>query len=147
MLSQNLTREQEELKICALALYWGEGAKSLRARVVDVANSDPALLQLFLRFLREVVHVNETRLRVYLYCFIDQDVVKLKEFWSEKLQISQQQFSKPYIRPTVYNNSRRMHYGVAHVRYNDVQLLKYILFEIENLKLWAGCRAVKCSRL
>lgn len=139
--------QKETLEIAALSLYWGEGAKSLRAGVVDLVNSEVEMLQLFLEYLRKVVLVDEKRLRVYLYCFEDQDCKKLKKFWSEKLSIPLKQFTRPYIRCRTINTGRSMSYGVAHVRYNDKKLLKEILSKIEKMKLWAGCRAVKCTRL
>ncbi len=120
--------------MCALALYWGEGAKSIRARVVDIANSEPAVIKIFLRYLREVVKVNEERLRVYLYCFDDQDVNALMDFWSDQLRIPRSQFVKPYIRAGGSERTRKMAFGVAHVRYNDKRLLEDILKQIEELK-------------
>ena len=126
-----------------MGLYWGEGAKSLEAGVVDIANSDPAILKIFLRFLREIIGVEERRLRVYLYCFADQDVGALIGFWSEELGIPETQFTKPYVRDRFVSAKRRMPYGVAHVRYNEKRLLIHILSEIEVLKTWAVTKAVK----
>lgn len=105
------------------------------------------MLQVFLRYLCEVVHVDERRLRVYLYCFEDQDVEALKAYWSSALDIPLDQFTKPYIRPFGHLRTRRMSYGVAHIRYNEKKLLLDILAKLERMKTGAVCRAVKCSRL
>src|SRR3989338_2091623 len=144
---KELTAEQERLRIVALGLYWAEGSKCLRARTVDLANCDPEMVKLFLRYLREVLVVDERRLRVYLYCFADQDARKLCKFWSLVLKVPPSQFQKPYIRPLKGTRDRVMPHGVAHIRYSDMVLLRYILGEIEKLRVWAGGRAVKCTRL
>lgn len=138
---------QRDLEACAIGLYWGEGAKSLAAGVVDLANSDPGVLQVFLRYLREIVRIDERRLRVYLYCFDDQDVESLKRFWSIELGIPVSQFTKPYIRAGGSIRTRKMPYGVAHVRYNEKKLLLEILAKIERLKAWAVTKAVNWGRL
>ena len=135
--------ETEQLRICALALYWGEGAKSLRARVVDIVNSDPAVIKIFLRFLREIVRVNEQKLRVYLYCFSDQDIGELLRFWSSELRIPLEQFTKPYVREAGEFRTRKMPHGVVHLRYNDKKLLERLLGEIDGIKSWVGTEAVK----
>ena len=118
--------------ICALALYWGEGAKN--RRVVDLANSDSDILKVFLRYLREILEVDESRLRVYLYCFDSQKVTDLIKYWSNQLNIPIEQFSKPYIVQGRKNKEDKMLHGLAHVRYNDKRLLEYLLKEIRKLK-------------
>ena len=143
---ETLTHDENCLKIAALALYWGEGYKGERSNTVDLANSDPAIIKVFLRFLREILHVDELRLRVYLYCFSDQDTTDLIRYWSGELGIPRSQFQKPYIRP-MEPSIRKMRYGLVHVRYSDKRLLEYLVQEIKQMKLWAGCRAVKCTRL
>lgn len=134
---RTLSREQEKLKYLALGLYWGEGAKT--GQMLDIANSDPKVIKLFLKYLRETLYVQESKLRVYLYCFDTQDVNQLIRFWSQELQIYRIQFTKPYIKKTHQRLRRVCEYGTAHLRYHDVRLLKYILNEISLVweKLWA----------
>lgn len=47
--------------VAGVALYAGEGSK--RDRLVQFANSDPAMIRFFCRWLREVFEIDETRLR------------------------------------------------------------------------------------
>lgn len=117
----------ELLLTSALMLYLGEGAKT--RNTVDFANSDPQILKVFIKFLREICRVNESKLRIYLYCFADQDVGSLQDFWAKQLGINKKQFTKPYIRDIHNGNdySRRMPCGVVHIRYNDKRLLEKIL--------------------
>ncbi len=119
----------------------------MRAGQVDIANSDAGILKIFLRFLREILKIDESRLRVYLYCFTDQNLEELMQYWSKELVIPRNQFIRPYIREKTDSSERRMSNGVAHVRVSDKMLLAYLLDEIDRLKSWAGGRAVKCTRL
>ncbi len=79
-LRQDLTSEQERLRIAGLMLYWAEGAKGRHS--VDLANADPKVISVFLRFLREVCGVAELRLRVYLFIYEGQDPEPIRQYWS-----------------------------------------------------------------
>ncbi|OGM96426.1 MAG: hypothetical protein A3B86_03145 [Candidatus Yanofskybacteria bacterium RIFCSPHIGHO2_02_FULL_38_22b] len=120
-----LSRSEEKLLIAAVMLYYGEGAKT--GQCVDFANSDPLMLKIFLKFLREICGVKETRLRFYLYCFSNQNTNALIRYWCDFLNISRENFTKPYIRKADINLKRTTKYGVLHIRYSDLRLLRKIL--------------------
>ncbi len=94
-LRQHLTEEQTRLRNAGLMLYWAEGAKG--GGTVDLANTDPKLVLIFLRFLREICGVAESRLRVFLYAYEGQDVTAIRNYWVQLMQISPAKFLKPYI--------------------------------------------------
>jgi hypothetical protein len=103
-------------------LYWAEGGKSTAG--LDFVNSDPAMIRVFLNFLRCVCGVDESRLRVYLYCYADQDSKELIGFWSASTKIPEHQFTKPYVRSDFSESKKgKLRYGVVHIRYSDVRLL------------------------
>jgi len=109
-------------------LYWAEG--TLKGTTVDFVNSDPQMVKVFLRFLREVCGVDNSRLRIYLYAYAYQDLNKLKSYWSSLTGVPLSQFTKPYVRIGNVNTcGRKLLYGLVHVRYNDKKLL-------ENIKIW-----------
>ena len=120
-----VTAQEKDLFIAGLMLYLGEGAKT--RNTVDFANSDPRLLKIFIKFLREICGVDETKMRFYLYCFSNQDSEYLKNFWKGELKVSINQFTKPYIKENATTKTRIIAYGVLHIRYNDKRLLEKIL--------------------
>ena len=123
---KSLSTKDRELLVAGTMLYYGEGAKT--GTTVDLANSDPNILKLFLKFLRNICGTDERRLRFYLYCFSNQNKVQLIKFWCKYLGISKNNFTKPYVRNTRQGNiSRKMPYGVLHIRYSDKKLLNKIL--------------------
>lgn len=135
-LKEKLTTEQERLKMVGIALYWGEGYKTEKSSGIDLANSDVAMVLVFLRFLREICVVEEKRLRVLLYCYSNQDSQKLVKFWSKSTKIPTKQFTKPYVRKD-FNNAMldKMPYGMVHIRYSDKKLLAVVKNWIEDTKL------------
>ena len=129
-LKQYLSLAEKELKIAGTMLYWTEGGKAnpkSRLWTVDFANSNPKMIKLFLKFLREICGVDEKRLRIYLYCYADQNANVLRKYWRKLTNIPLAQFTKPYIRKDFLpEKSGKMKYGLVHIRYCDKKLLLQI---------------------
>jgi hypothetical protein len=125
LVKNRLSIFDEKLKMAGVLLYWGEGAK-LRGKNagIDFANSNPEMIAVFLNFLRKICRVNEQKLRVYLYCYSNQDIESLLKYWYKITNIPLSQFSKPYVRSNFsLEKIGRMKYGMIHVRYADKKLL------------------------
>jgi len=134
-LKKSLTAQEKELKLLGIVLYWGEGYKVKNGNTVDFANSDPAMISVFVKFLRVVCGVTEERLRVYLYCYSNQNPTELIKYWSQLSGIPSKQFSKPYVRNDYkLGKEDKMRYGLIHVRYNDKKLWLVIMQWIEEYK-------------
>ncbi len=122
-----LSANEKELVIAGAMLYWGEGSQSDNADIVDLANSKPEIISIFLKFLRTIYNINETKLRAYLYCYSNQNPKKLINFWEKLTKIPKRQFTKPYIRKDFKpEKSGKMKHGLLHVRYYDKKLLNTI---------------------
>lgn len=64
------TISKHELMLIGAALYWAEGCKEKSHNIgqgIDFANTDPEMVKVFLRFLREVLDVSDERIRLSLY--------------------------------------------------------------------------------
>ena len=122
---EKFSPKERDLLVAGLMLYYGEGAKT--GHTVDFANSDPMLLGLFLKFLKDICGIDEKKLRFYLYCFSDQKSKSLIRFWCSHLGVEPGQFTKPYVRSTLNKGKRTMANGVLHIRYSDKRLLEKIL--------------------
>ena len=134
-IKKKLTLKEEALKIIGVTLYWGEGYKTEKSSGIDLANSDVAMVSVFLRFLREVCYVDEKRLRVLLYCYSNQNPKQLVSFWSKVTKIPLKQFTKPYVRKD-FNHAMigKMPRGMVHIRYADKKLLEVVKSWIEGYK-------------
>jgi len=119
-------------EIILAMLYWGEGFKGhtkSHLATVDFANSDPEMIKLYIRVFRNMYEFNEKKLRVLLYCYSNQNIPSLINFWSRLTKIPKSQFTKPYVRTDSRENVRVMKYGLIHIRYSD----KKLLIDIKNL--------------
>lgn len=128
-----------ELQSILAMLYWGEGYKGNKefpSRIVDFTNSDPDMVRLFLSTLRALYFVDEKKFRIQLYCYSDQNVGNLIKYWSGQTSIPRRQFIKPFIRNDFNSKSRKMLYGMVHIRYQD----KKLLLEIINLINYFRCK-------
>jgi hypothetical protein len=91
------TEEDRQLFHLALGLYIGEGRK--RGHDVSLSNTDPNVIRVFLKFLREICGVNETRLWAWINIFDDQDLAKAQRYWQDAARLPKSQFYKTIIRP------------------------------------------------
>lgn len=129
-LKKNLSGNETRLKIAGTFLYWAEGAKAAGKNCgIDFANSNPEMIKIFLKFLRQICQIDERKLRVYLYCHSNQDIENIKKYWYNLTNIPETQFSKPYIQSNFAPaKSNKMKHGLAHIRYAD----KKLLYQIDN---------------
>lgn len=135
IIKNNLTPEEETLKIAGSMLYWAEGYKKNNYSSVSFSNSDPKMIKVFLRFLRLVCGVQEKRLRALLFLFKDQDELSLKQYWSKITKIPTNQFNASYVKSSktdIGSYKRKSKYGTLLLRYSDKKLLKQILSWIEQ---------------
>jgi hypothetical protein len=149
-IKENLSIAEEKLKIAGIMLYWAEG--TLKGNTIDFTNSNPEMIKVFLKFLREVCGIKEERLRVYLYAYPCHKLEELKTYWRNITKVSLRQFTKPYIRNSNLNlSNRKLPYGLIHIRYNDKKLLEiirsWIKEYINNCNQGAGTQAAKGDRL
>ena len=91
-------KEFEKLKddplfVAGLMLYWGEGDKTKRP-TVKFANSDPRMVALFYRFLKNCIRVPPTKIRAHLLLYPDLKDEMQKTFWHRATGIPQSQFWK-----------------------------------------------------
>lgn len=142
----NLTQKEKDLRMAGLMLYWAEGSKWQGETKIDFANSNPEMIKIFLKFLREIYVIQEKKLRVYLYCYENQAPGKLVNFWSGLTKIPKEQFTKPYVRLDYKENKKdRMKYGLVHIRYHDKKLFLHVMDSIQkNINnLTEGTKVVK----
>ena len=131
VLKRDLSQKEKSLKLAGVMLYWAEGAKG--GGTVKFVNSDPAMIKLFLRFLREVCGIYEDRLKLLIHLYPDQDAGTLKEFWSSVTGVPENNFYRSYVhigKTGTYKNKSL--YGTLAVNYSDKKLLTQIIFWIKE---------------
>jgi len=88
------TLSKYELKLVGATLYWGEGYKNQKrkSKSVQLSNSDPYLVTLFLRFLREILKIPEEKLNVSLHVHPNINEKSTIKFWSKITGIPSERF-------------------------------------------------------
>ncbi len=127
---------QRELKLIGIALYWAEGYKTDRARGVEFTNSDPAMIQLMIRWFQEICGVPKNKIRIRMQSHNPENIKKCTGFWSIRTGIPVEQFTKPYIKisPTSQQKvGNLLEHGVCHIRISDSRLLTKIRGWINGL--------------
>ncbi len=140
---QQLTRQQWELTIAGLMLYWAEGSKS--AQAVRLANLDGRMLQLFARFLREVCHVEEKRLSVYVRVHRQFPIHAAKRYWARLLRLSASQVLV-YPHTDLRSKAERQwsRYGLATLEFHNTKFKHWLDSAIEQyITRWVGQHATR----
>jgi transcriptional regulator with XRE-family HTH domain len=120
------TLDDRELLVAGLGLYAGDGAKG--DKEVKFANSNPALIAFFCRWLRTFFDPDEDRLRVILYLHQGLDLDAAERHWVSVTGIPATQFSKPFRAEADASIRTTKHvHGCAHVGYSCSRTQRTIL--------------------
>lgn len=135
----------QELKLIGIALYWAEGYKRPiiykgRERThhpVALTNSDPHLIALFLKFLREICGVLDKQIKadIRIYKHLNEKV--LLRFWQGVTKLPEANFGKVYYGISKSSLGKRpfnrLPYGTILIRVNNTPLFHKIMGWIEGL--------------
>ncbi len=126
---------KNDLKIIGCMLYLGEGAKTSRGSA-KLANSDPDIIKITMRFFREICNVPESKFRVHIHTFDNADVNETEKYWSKITGIPRTQFYKTYIKQSIASLKKRktLPHGTCDVCVNNTELFLTIMGWIEKIK-------------
>src|SRR5712692_1236748 len=83
--------------LCGIMLYAGEGTKSLSSGRVELANSDPGILRLYINFI-EALGIPVARLKARIQLHRMDDELEAQELWSKELGLNSTQFARPLLK-------------------------------------------------
>lgn len=121
-INNGLSLDKNTLKIIAAIIYWCEGSKYPSTNKVDLTNSDPILLQLFIKLLRDNFRLDESKFRIKLQIHSNQNPELIKNYWSRLLNIPKSQFIKPTITASGGKKHRKVYMGTCTIRYSDYKI-------------------------
>lgn len=131
-IKNSLTEKDKELFLAGLMLYWAEGSRRNK-HVIQLANLDFRMLQLFARFLKEICNIREDKLclTVQLYKSFNTDITK--NYWSKKLGIPANFISVNIHSDKRSNpNSQWSEFGIARIEVRNVKLKQWIDSELDK---------------
>ena len=118
------------LEIAGLCLFWAEGGR-FRKRV-EFTNTDPEMIKLFLRFLREVCNVSEAALRCRIQLHDESKYKRAIQFWSQVTSILPSQFRRRFLKPDKGGKPKHP-LGIASIYYNDTALYEKLNLRIAQI--------------
>jgi hypothetical protein len=84
---------ERELWFIGIALYWAEGAKTLRGGV-QFSNSDPRTIQLMMEFFRKCCNIPKEKFRGHIFLHPHLNSEKAEKYWHNISRIPLNQFYK-----------------------------------------------------
>ncbi len=125
--------KKESFFVAGLMLYLGEGDKRNRVRV-GLANTDPAIIQFFVKWLKEFLGVDKEKIRVELHLYENMNIEAERMFWKKITGLPKEQFYKTQIRKLqknsfTYKESHR--HGTCSIIVTNVEKKRKIMMAIK----------------
>ncbi len=138
-----LPLSKRELYLLGLFLYWGEGAK-VHSSGVSLNNTDPGVVQFFLFWLTKIIGIEKKKIKVAVHLYSDMDINKSLNYWSKILNISRNQFIKPYVKKNKRSklDQKGFGFGTCGLYIYNSKLKEKILAGIEVVKNYCQKRII-----
>lgn len=141
---ENLT--EFHLLLIGAVLYWAEGYKRLKiirgrevtAHVLSLTNSDPAIVAVFIAFLKRVLKVPPEKILVEMRLFKHLDEEATIRYWIRVTGLPRSQFGKPAYPVSISSRGKRpfnrLPYGTVQVIVSDTQMFYRVMGFIDGVK-------------
>lgn len=124
LISQTSLKQADKFLIAAL-IYECEGAKTDKSSL-EFTNSDPLLIKIFLKLLRETFQLDESKFRVIMHLHSYHSEKAEKQFWSKVTNIPEGKFYKAY-QKVESGNAKAGYRGCVQIKYFDVTIKRTLL--------------------
>lgn len=111
---------KRDLLLIGTALYWAEGTKAVSktSPAFSFSNSDPKMIKVCMRFIREVLHVEEKDIGGGIHIYPTTDIVAARKFWAAVTGILASKF---YVITQISRSSKgirenKLPNGTLHIR-------------------------------
>lgn len=104
--------DNESLNLIGITLYWAEGSKQKvhdPSKEVIFSNSDPYMIKIYLKWLRECLLISEDRIvfEIYIHKSHNKSVQNLAKYWSVITGFPKKSFSKVYYKENKIHSLRK----------------------------------------
>lgn len=130
-------KEKNLLHACSCMLYWAEGHKKNNKNTVAFSNSNPSMVRLFLRFLKEQFDVPEQKISININCYTDiKGSKEIESYWLRELGLPESCLRKTMINKiSKASHNKRvgyLEYGTCRLVVNDTSIINHIYGAIEE---------------
>ncbi len=128
----NKVQINNSLSLSLLAImYWCEGSKEDRS--IRFTNSDPNLIRMFLRIMRENFQIDEKRITISLHIHDYHDEQQTINFWSKITSVPAIQFNKVFLKKSDHDYQKTGYKGCIRINYHDEYITRVILLFAKKL--------------
>ncbi len=107
-------------------LYLGEGMKK---KETALGNSDPLIVKFFVKCLKNIFNVDESKIACELHLRSDQDDIEMKKYWAHELSLPLGQFKKSSFDMRTKGKATFDNYkGVCVVRCGNVAIQRKLVY-------------------
>lgn len=124
---------KRDIFIAGLFLYWGEGSKRL-SKEVFISNTDPSIINFFVTWMKIVFKIPKSKLKFRMHFYENMNIKEETAFWTKLLNVSEKQFTKPYIKKTSslrINEKGSFGHGTCNAGIYDARLSEQVLMAIK----------------
>ena len=135
-----------DLKVIGAVLYWAEGYKRLKVRdgkermghTVSFVNADEIMIRTFLKFLKEILQVPNSKVRLYMRLYEHINEETARRHWMNVTGFPKENFNKTTYLVSIASKRKRPYnrltYGTLQVEVCDTQKFHYLMGLIEGVK-------------
>jgi transposase-like protein len=130
--------QKDPLWCIGTALYWGEGGKT--QQTARVANSDPAVIKIMMRFFEKYSGVDESKYRAHVHTFSHRNAGKAVQYWSKISGVPKCRFFKTYVKQSSASKKKRdtLPYGTVQIYVHDSDFFFRLMGWIKGLEFLGG---------
>lgn len=129
-------KKREWLHTAGCMLYWAEGSK--KRNCVELTNSDPFMLKLFILFLKEVYKVKRTSIKIHVQVHLNNGLTKreIEIYWLKELNLPESSLRKTMLNKYSNISKRKkvgkLPYGTCNVIVSSTEIAQKILGAIQE---------------
>ena len=120
------------LHLIGSMLYWGEGAKN--GKTMSFVNTDPYMLKLFMRFLREEFNIpdEKIRIRILSHSTDEKEWERIKQYWLELLNLPPETNAKVSLKIGTQSRKNRYENGICSIEVYSTEIVQQIFGAIQE---------------
>lgn len=139
----------KELRLAGALLYVCEGTK-LRKDLrytntylysIEFTNSDPLIIALFRTFMVKTLEIDPQKIKAQLFLYPDQDIQKVRDEWSRRIEIPADQFQKIIMLKAKISKFKPNPLGTIKIRYTNKE--KFLLLQLTIEDLWKRASTIQ----
>lgn len=130
---QRARESSTPLHLAGCMLYWAEGAKT-KKNAVHFVNSDPHMMVLFMRFLRDELQVSDDLFRLQIHCHTqdDAEIQRIEQYWLDLLRLDHENLQQTRYKEGSNSRKNRLENGVCALQVFRTEVVHHIYGAIQE---------------